>query len=438
MNTRCCLIGAFLIVAPLFGCRASEEPPAAKRADRPVPTPLPHVANTKGKAPVRYELCSKNLPTSGFWKSDPEFADVNGDGFFDLAALPRLGNGPRIWLGDGKGGWTEASDGLSYSNSCGGGLKFGDVNKDGHLDLVIADHCQGVFVYLGNGKGQWSMVVRGLHPPPPEGKVVDLYVGSEDVALGDVNGDGHLDIVTGASDHGGVNVYLGNGTGTEWNRSSKGLPFDTWANRVTLADVNKDGALDIVAGHNHGPRVFLNNRDGTWKASSEGLPTPLIGGLYFNVEVADMNSDGLPDLVAANWIDGPELYLQQGDGSWKKQPDIFPEMNGGSTALAIGDIDGDGHTDIVVAGRLTSDPGFSRGVFALYNDGTGKMRFAEPSGFPSTGLAAFAGATLFDFTGNGLLDVAIGSGLIVESAPGPTEPILAPRLIVWCTHPANK
>jgi hypothetical protein len=84
-------------------------------------------------------------------------SDVNKDGFLDLAAMPRLENGPRVWLGNGKGQWADSSSGLfrRHPSSCGGGLSFDDINRDGHLDMAAADHCQGLFVYLGDGAGRW-------------------------------------------------------------------------------------------------------------------------------------------------------------------------------------------------------------------------------------------------------------------------------------------
>jgi hypothetical protein len=250
--------------------------------------------------------------------------------------------------------------------------------------------------------------------------------------VGDVNGDGWLDIVASASDEGGINVYLSDGTGRQWTWTKASLPARGWANRVLLSDLNGDGRLDLAASLGVGPRVWLGDGEGGWRAASEGLPSPIIHGLYTGLAVGDVNEDGRPDLAVANWVDGPEVYLQQGDGSWHKAASVFPELHGGAVGIDLGDLDADGHLDIVVTGRMTLDGGYVRGVFALYGDGGGQWRFDPDSGLPTTGMAASAGVALKDIDGNGLLDVAVASGLIVETAPGPTEPAIPQRLMVWC------
>lgn len=382
-----------------------------------------------------FGLCSVGLPTSGMWKCDPVFADVNHDGYIDLAALPRLGKGPSVWLGNGMGEWRLSSTGLRpRQTSCGGGLAFEDVNGDGNLDLAVADHCQGLFVYLGDGTGAWELVTDALYPVDSVGgepKV--MFTGAEDIALADVNDDGFLDILAGSSDEGGISLYHGDGTGRNWNWVSTGLPSTGWANRVMFFDVNGDGRPDVVASYDEGPRVWLNDLNGGWQAAADGLPAPMIRGLYSGLAVGDVNEDGLLDLAAANWVDGPEVYIRQSDGSWLKTPDVFPDMQGGAIGLAMDDIDGDGHLDIVVSGRLATDAGFTRGVFLLLGDGAGGWNYVPNSGLPSTGLAATSGIALADVDGDGVLDVTAASGLIVETAAGLQEPAIAARVLVWCS-----
>ncbi len=420
--------GILVIAVAATGCTSG--PSRQVRTVEPIPKAQP-------PSPVVFSLCSTDLPTKGMWKSDPLIADFNGDGVADLAALPRLGRGPRAWLGNGRGGWQESSSGLAYGGrSCGGGLDSGDINGDGHIDLAVADHCQGVFIYLGDGTGSWTMTTRELYPSDlsiPKGRG-RMFAGAEDLALADFDGDGYLDIVVGASDDGGINVYYGDGSGTNWTRDSANLPSSGWSNRVAVGDFNADGQPDILASYAPGPRVFLGNGDRTWNESSANLPSPMVKGLFSGLGIGDINKDGLLDFTTANWVDGPEVYLQAADGSWNKTPDVFPAMKGGASGVALADVDLDGNLDIVTSGRLKPDGGVVRGVFLLLGDGTGAFRYVENCRLPATGLFATPAVSIGDINGDGLPDIAAGSGLTVESSGKPLIPAIEQRLLIWCTE----
>ena len=313
---------------------------------------------------------------------------------------------------------------------------MGDVNDDGHVDIAIADHCQGVFVYLGDGQGNWEAVVRELFPRPLMARDADkyLYVGAEDISMGDVNGDGFPDLIAGSSDDGGINLYLGDGTGRNWEWVSSGLPTSGWANRVLFAEINGDGVIDVVASKSEGVRVWIGDGQGGFSEAFVGLPTPIVRGLYTGIAIGDVNEDGLVDIAAANWVDGPEVYLQQSDGSWKKTADVFPDRLGGASGLALGDVDGDGHEDMVLSGRLTQDVGYVYGVYLLRGDGRGGWVHAPNRGLPETGLAFTFGVAVGDFDHDGTLDIAAGSGGVVASSTGRSEPIIPSRLLVWSTR----
>lgn len=391
-------------------------------------------AITSARPSIRFELCDHGLPKTGMWKCDPIFVDFNKDGMLDLAGIARKGDGAHVWLGNGKGEWSDHSVGLKAKSSCGGGVAFGDINKDGMLDLAQADHCYGVAVHLGDASGNWKSATTGLYPAElakTQGEADELR-GGEDIDVGDLNGDGDLDLVTGSTEQGGVMVYLGDGTGKNWSVLDAGLPRKGAANRVVFADVNGDQKLDILASYAPGPRVWIGDGKGGLIESSRGLPTPLIGGLYRGLAVGDVNKDGRLDFAVANWVNGPEVYLQAADGSWEKTPDVFPQMQGGAAGLALGDIDGDGHLDLAVSGRLTRNVGHVYGVHILYSNGKGGWNWEQESGLPESGLAFTWGVALADVNGDGVLDVAAGSGGVVASTDV-REPSISTRLPVWCS-----
>ena len=390
------LLGIALLTA--IGCSEGQGGGQNKPQAEKTPAPLsqPEKAGSSANLPAfRYRLAADGLPVEGRWKSTPVFADVNRDGFLDLAAHPRLAEGARVWLGNDKGTWTEASRGLAMETSCGGGIRFGDINKDGHLDVAVADHCQGVFVYLGDGQGHWrvtteklnSELARKMASEDPEG---NTFSGAEDLAVGDVNEDGFLDIVASGSDQGGFTVYLGNGTGKNWKEAkADGLPSGEdpeagdeeaggWANKLLLHDMNGDGHLDVVASYYLGPRVWWGDGKGHWQSQSKGLARTILGGLYRGIAVADLNGDGRTDLAVANAVNGAEAFLQNADGSWQ--------------------------------GQLSRGPDNQYGVFIRCGDGKGGWIEAQGIRLPTTGLEVTWGIILADVNGDNRLDMAVSTG----------------------------
>jgi hypothetical protein len=389
----------------------------------------------------KFRLSANGLAPEGMWKSRPLLVDINGDGHLDLIAHERLGNGAHVWLGDGKGNWVDSSQGLRMSNtSCGGGVAVGDFNRDGRLDLAVADHCSGVYVYLQQPDGSWKPVVEGLHPGyvDAELKAQDedtkkIFGGAETLSVGDIDGDGLLEIVAAASDQGGFTVYHSDATGKNW-KSMKGTglpdmlnpePEDSdnagWANQLMLVDINGDGKPDVLAAYYKGPRVWLGDGKGHFKSSSENLPSPVIGGLYRGLAAGDVNEDGLADFVIANDINGPELYLQQRDGSWKSTDDVMPSLQDGALGVALADFNNDGHLDLLVAGRKSKQQGSNYGLYLLQGDGKGGFKELEATNLPPQGLSVAWAVAVGDVNEDGLLDFAATTGGAVTGDPSQSK-----------------
>ncbi|MFQ5665633.1 MAG: FG-GAP repeat domain-containing protein [Candidatus Binatia bacterium] len=373
----------------------------------PAPKPL---ALEKPPAPMRYIPARQGLPTTKIWKSQIAFGDINGDGFPDVGAVSRLADGPWIWKGNGKGQWTDASRGLPRETFCGGGMAFGDANNDGKMDVAIADHCRGVFVYFGDGKGHWKNASAGLPT-----------VGSEDVDVGDFNHDGCLDLALVASSEAGVRAFKGNCKGV-WRESSKGLAQKEWGNAVVVADVDADGNLDIVAAYSAGPRVWLGDGKGSWKAASEGMPAPDIHGLYWGIDVGDVNGDGKLDVASGAAVPGAEVFIQEPGPKWRKTSKGIIPMN--ALGVALGDLNNDGHVDLVVAGKSNLEEiGGVYGVFPFLGDGAGNWTLVDNTGLPTTGRERTWGANLADIDGDGVLDIGVAFGDVLSPSwrSGPTR-----------------
>jgi hypothetical protein len=166
-----------------------------------------------------------------------------------------------------------------------------DVNGDGRPDLVVTnDGTNSVSVLLGNGDGTFQSAVNyGVGPHP------------NSVAVADVNGDGHPDLVVanyGSSSSPGntVSVLLGNGDGTF--QSAVNYTVGKSPRFLAVADVNGDGHPDLITANlnSNTVSVLLGNGNGTFKAAQNFG----VGAYPTAVAVGDVNGDGIPDLVAAN------------------------------------------------------------------------------------------------------------------------------------------
>jgi hypothetical protein len=298
-------------------------------------------------------------------------ADLTGNGIPDLIVgnQSHPGTSLSIWLGNGDGSFREAGSYEVPSLD----FKVADVNGDGIPDIVVSVGLGGVGVLLGNGDGTFQAMVRDFR--------VSLSYSSW--AVGDLNGDGILDLVSLADNR--VNVYFGNGDGSFRAAVNYdigvGLPLG-----VTVGDVDGDGTPDIVisALGNLLPTVsvLLGNGDGTFRRPVLSYP----GGYSNSPQLADLNGNGIPDLV----FDGSGRFgvlLGNGDGTFRAAM-AYPF---GPATLA--DVNGDGILDVVAVGLD------SVGVFLGNGDGTFRppLVYAVGPGPVSVAVA--------DVNGNGFPDI---------------------------------
>jgi hypothetical protein len=431
-------------------CAVAVIGPTAQEAAKPSVLDAP-------PAPFKLTLSTTGLPAEGRWKSAPVLRDINKDGLVDLILHPRLLRHTYVWQGDGKGNWKDSFDGLDLTRNttCGGKADVADLNGDGNLDIAVADHCDGVFVFLGDGKGSWKptnkKAMNNAEAAKHEEDGENPWSGAEAMAVGDVNGDKFADLVVAASDRGGFTVYFGDGTGTNWTEQPYvGLPnteqpgegeedMAGWSRDVLLVDVNNDKHLDVVAAYHRGPRVWLGDGKGKFTTASKGLPAPLLYGIFQQIAVADMNRDKRLDVLTSNTINGPEVFLQNADGTWQPTADVMPAMLGGATAVAAGDLDGDGILDIVTGGRAVKSGQF--GIFALRGDGKGGFSLWKTE-MPDGGQQVVWGLTVGDVNGDKRNDIiaSLGGAMGAAGTTAGTAPELPdvgkiPHVQVWLNQP---
>jgi hypothetical protein len=222
-------------------------------------------------------------------------ADINNDGFPDIIAGLYTGHGIGTLLNDGTGHFGKQIYLLTNFRAI--GLAVADLNKDGNLDVVTANttgHETGSStILLGNGDGTFTV---------SETLKIKTYVGS--VAVADVNGDGNLDVVTLGYE---LRVFLGNGDGT-FGSPFIGPAVDGRAG--VIGDFNRDGRLDAVITNvtttGYTAFLFLGNGDGTFQAPQSYTASGIARA------AADLNRDGALDVVTGGFEGWVSVLLNTG------------------------------------------------------------------------------------------------------------------------------
>jgi len=268
-------------------------------------------------------------------------------------------------------------------------VAIGDVNGDGKLDLVSVDEGDSISILLGKGDGSFQSATYIKTPDQT----------NYSVAIGNVDGDGKLDLVVGNRDNLenstrgiSVAVLLGNGNGSF--QSPNYYKSRTLAAFLVTSDVNGDGKLDAITANSDGNiDVFLGNGNGSFQ---EPIMNRAFRGSLGSVVTGDFNSDGRVDLVTGHWSEHDvSVLLGYGNGSFKSATSL-PAGNS-PASVATGDFNGDGRVDLV-----TSNSRFDN-VSVLLGNGNGSFK-ERPTSFTVNNTAPYV--TTGDFNGDGKLDIA--------------------------------
>lgn len=380
------------------------------------------VASAAEPEPLLPELplqeLSDGLPPSGSWTGRPLLADFTASERFDLVASNCEEDGYSVWIGPAPPGqpWRRSAGSLPRGLGCGAACAT-DLDRDGHVDLVLSTAARGIRVFLGDGALNWRESTKPLSDTPP---VAELRAGDLDL-------DGATDLVGIGYPRGGLQILFGDGAGGLRPAAGAGLlSEDDFGRDLDLADVDQDGREDIVVATGAGVRVFLNEASTPprWREQSKGLPAPARpdsvlavcvgrftadprpqiavccqpdtslpvsgrdsigvygwnaskgawehvdsglprGDRYSDLRAADFDGDRKLDLVALSLEHGAAIYLGDGQGGFRAKGRLAGVHGRGR--IAVGQVDRNSPLDLVLSVPAEKDKPEGGGVRAFLN-----------------------------------------------------------------------
>ena len=310
-------------------------------------------------------------------------ADLNGDDHADLVLLTH--DEVSVRLGNGQGSFGPAT---LYAVGLPTRAAAADLNADGNLDLAVANEAGSVSVLLGFGDGTFASGIEYALPQYP----VDLVAG-------DWNGDGSVDLAFIHAGNDSVSIVLNLGDGSL--AAAETFVAGPSPVQITSADFNGDGSLDLAVGvyglglPQFGNVVRIHENDGTGHFT-EG-PSFVPGELGMTLGAADLNDDGVADILVVDGLNTPNFWVVLSDGAGGFEPPVAYAARVTPASLASADLDNDGDTDVLALSHRNA------ALSVFLNDGEGRLVLtSEYSAGPDAGWVGTG-----DLNADGLPDVTV-------------------------------
>lgn len=297
-----------------------------------------------------------------------EVADLDGDGRLDVVVADSRQHVVLVLLQSPVAGQFEPPIAYPTGGRTPMAIAIGDVDGDGRPDLVVGNF--GGF-YTTNMAGSGVAVLRQWPAFPGRFLAPEVYdppaprAEARTVAVGDLDGDGLLDIVAGFHTTNQLAVYRQDPANRGRFLPPVAVDGGRGPEKVVVTDLDRDGRLDVVlATRDHPTLKVWYGQPGALLGPRVELAVPGTPGLLAvsDFDVADVNRDGTPDLVVASA--GAVVSFLLGDPTDPRRmvPGAQYRPGGFPIGVAAGDLDRDGRMDFVVSLRTTSSTGPSRVV----------------------------------------------------------------------------
>jgi len=277
--------------------------------------------------------------------------DVDGDGAGDIYVPDGTGTMDRLMMNDGDGVYTdEGGARLPAQTPNSGACRFGDLDGDGDLDLVVATGYSGgntgLLLYANDGTGVFTDVA-GAFSGAISGNDID------DIEIFDADRDFDLDVFANAHGGGAGGLFLNDGSG-----ALAGAPFpppgpgSNFHYNAAPCDVDGDGDLDVWidnTGGGYNEQLLLNDGGGVFSDVSAAQVSGNNGEDDNGVVCADIDNDGDYDAVVLS-LQSPERFLENdGAGTFSFVGGVFPGGVDSTLWGEFGDLNGDGRLDLITA-----------------------------------------------------------------------------------------